>query len=256
MCFDHDSRPPIAPIAGGAASGERGVLRAADGAQFSVFTAAAERPTGAGMLILPDIRGLHPFYEELALRFAEAGVDAIAIDYFGRTAGTEQRDADFDVQPHLAAVRFDQVMADAEAAATDLRARSDVRAMFSTGFCFGGRLSFQCAAQPQLDLAGLIGFYGPPTGPGRAATPAPAQMAPQMRGAVLGLFGGDDPGIPPEAIAEFERALRDAGIDHELVTYDGAPHSFFDRKAEDYAEASADAWRRVTAFVRRLTPHA
>ncbi len=52
-------------------------------------------------MVLPDVRGLHPFYEELALRFAEAGVDAIAIDYFGRTAGVGKRGADFEYMPHV-----------------------------------------------------------------------------------------------------------------------------------------------------------
>ncbi len=90
MCFDLDSRPPIAPIAGGAMDHEDLVLTAADGNQLSAFRARANAPTGAGIVILPDVRGLHPYYEELALRFAEAGVDAVAIDYFGRTAGAER----------------------------------------------------------------------------------------------------------------------------------------------------------------------
>jgi carboxymethylenebutenolidase len=77
-----------------------------------------------------------------------------------------------------------------------------------------------------------------------------------MRGAVLGLFGEADQGIPPEALATFDQALDAAGVDHEVVAYPGAPHSFFDRKAEDFADASADAWRRVLEFVRRLTPPA
>jgi carboxymethylenebutenolidase len=254
MCFDHDSRPPIAPIAGGAASGDRGVVQSADGSSLSVFHAAAERPTGAGMLIFPDIRGLHPFYEELALRFAEAGIDAIAIDYFGRTAGTGARGGDFDHQPHLAHVRFEDAIADAAAAITDLRAKRDVRAMFSIGFCFGGRLAFLSATREELGLAGVIGFYGVLVGPGRGGTPAPVDLAAEVRGAVLGLFGGADQSIPASSIAEFDGALTDAGIDHDLVTYDGAPHSFFDRKAAEFADASTDAWRRVMEFVRRLTP--
>ena len=96
MCFDLDSRPPITPIAGGAMDHEHLTLTCADGNQLAAFRARASAPTGAGILILPDVRGLHPYYEELALRFAEAGVDAVAIDYFGRTAGVEPRDADFE----------------------------------------------------------------------------------------------------------------------------------------------------------------
>ena len=65
-----------------------------------------------------------------------------------------------------------------------------------------------------------------------------------------------DPGIPPSAIAEFDQALTRAGVPHESVMYDGAPHSFFDRKQAEFADASADAWRRVQDFVRRHTPAA
>ena len=56
-------------------------------------------------MILPDVRGLHPYYEELALRFAEHGIDALAIDWFGRTRRPEPRGDDFDYTPHVAARR-------------------------------------------------------------------------------------------------------------------------------------------------------
>jgi hypothetical protein len=91
MCFDLDSRPPIIPIAGGALDSSELVLDAADGNRFRAFRARASTANGAGIVILPDVRGLHPYYEELALRFAESGVDALAIDYFGRTAGLGNR---------------------------------------------------------------------------------------------------------------------------------------------------------------------
>jgi carboxymethylenebutenolidase len=70
-----------------------------------------------------------------------------------------------------------------------------------------------------------------------------------MRSRVLGLFGGADPSIPPEAIAEFDRALGAAGVDHRFVTFAGAPHSFFDRKFDEFAEQNAAAWQEVLAFV-------
>jgi carboxymethylenebutenolidase len=66
---------------------------------------------------------------------------------------------------------------------------------------------------------------------------------------VLGLFGGADPGIPREDVDRFEHELEEAGIAHEVVVYPGAPHSFFDRKADEFAAASADAWTRVQGFI-------
>ena len=65
-------------------------------------------------------------------------------------------------------------------------------------------------------------------------------------GTLLGLFGGADQGIPPEAVAQLDRNLDTAGVEHEIVTYPGAPHSFFDRKFAEYAQESADAWYEIT----------
>src|SRR3990167_6766992 len=95
MCFDADARPPIAPIAGGALDAGPITRTSEDGTAFTAFRAGADEPTGAGILILPDVRGLHTYYEELALRYAEHGIDALAIDYFARTAGPGRRGPDF-----------------------------------------------------------------------------------------------------------------------------------------------------------------
>ena len=140
MCFDLDSRPPIAPIAGGATDAADLQLTSADGTRFGAYAARAARPTGAGMVVLPDVRGLHPYYKELALRFAEVGVDAIALDFFGRTAGTGDRGDSFEYLPHVGQTTPATLQADIAAAAAHLRSKQggQVRALFSVGFCFGG----------------------------------------------------------------------------------------------------------------------
>lgn len=252
MCFDLDSQPPIPPIAGAAVDGKRIELHASDGTRFLAFDAQASSPTRAGMVVFPDVRGLHHFYEELALRLAEHGIDAVAIDYFGRTAKTDDRGEGFEFMPHVDQTRFENLMLDAKAARDYLGGRG-VKSVFTVGFCFGGRLAFLSATRPELGLSGVIGFYGSPMGQGRAGMGAPADLADKFTCAVLGLFGGADQGIPQEAIDEFGRALSTAGVENELITYPGAPHSFFDRKAAEYAEASSDAWRRVLEFVERHT---
>ncbi|MGZ8437956.1 MAG: dienelactone hydrolase family protein [Candidatus Limnocylindrales bacterium] len=256
MCFDLDSRPPIEPIAGGALDSAGLVLTAEDGVRFLAFRARAAQPTGAGILILPDVRGLHPFFEELTLRFAEAGVNALAIDYFGRTAGTETpRDDTFDYMSHVQQTTSEGVAADIRAGVAELRSADGAgpgRALFTVGFCFGGRLAFMTPAMG-LGLAGAIGFYGRPTARDPEDEPVPIDVVGAMRGSVLGLFGGADPGIPPDSIDAFDEALRAAGVDHRLVTYPGAPHSFFDRKAEEFADASAAAWNEMLGFIRERT---
>lgn len=254
MCFDLDSRPPIRPIAGGSLDSSRLTLTADDDGTFAGFGARAAMASGAGMIVLPDVRGLHPYFEELTLRFAEHGVDAVAIDYFGRTAGAEQRTDAFEYMPHVTQTTWAGLGADIRAAAAYLRspAGGAVRSVFTIGFCMGGRLSF-LAATLGLDLDGVVGFYGWPVGPSRNDTPAPADVAGSMAAPVLAIFGGGDQGIPPSAISEFEGALQAAGAEHRVVTYPDAPHSFFDRKSDEFADASQAAWEETLAFIRART---
>lgn len=256
MCFDADSRPPIAPIAGGALDGTSMTLTSADGTPFRAFAARAADPTNAGILILPDVRGLHVYYEELALRFAEHGVDAVAIDYFGRTAGTGGRGDDFEYGPHVGRTRWETLAGDIRAgvaALQTLRSEDDAPTrLFATGFCMGGRLAF-LAGTLGLGLAGIIGFYGWPTGTSGNGSPAPADVADQIEAPVLAIYGGADPNIGPEVRGALDVALERAGADHRTLVYPGAPHSFFDRKAADHAAASAAAWAETLDFIREHT---
>jgi carboxymethylenebutenolidase len=251
MCFDLDASPPIPALRGAAVSHEDLELEAADGNRFAAFYAAPEAPTGRGVVILPDVRGLYRFYEELALRFAERGIAAIAFDYFGRTAGASKRGDDFEYMPHVEQTTPEGVQADVGAAVEELRRRG-IRDVFTVGFCFGGRNSWLAAAAGH-GLAGAVGFYGRP-GEGRDGSPGPAQRAGELDAPILALQAGADQNITAEDNAAFEEALKAAGVDHELVAYDGAPHSFFDRKQAEFAEASDDAWRRTLAFVERHAP--
>lgn len=250
MCFDVDAHPPLPPIAGGALDAQDLTLTSGDGTRFGAYAARAASPTGAGIVIIPDVRGLHPYYEELALRFAQTGIDAVAFDMYARTAGTGKRDGEFDYGPHVAQLSAAGINADIAAATAYLRAleRAPER-IYSVGFCIGGRISFLQAAAG-LGLDGVIGFYGALAREHRSGLPSPAAEAPRFSCPVLGLFGGADPSITPELRDEFDRALTAAGVEHRFVVYDGAPHSFFDRKAEEFADASADAWREMLGFMR------
>ena len=256
MCFDHNARPPIPAIAGGATDARDLTLTSADGTQFLAYAARAVNPTGAGMIVLPDVRGLHQYYKDLALRFAEHGVDAVAIDYFGRTAPSNDRGESFEWMPHVQQTQDEKVQLDVAAAAAFLRSPDggNVRSLFCVGFCFGGALSSVQSARGAVN-AGVVSFYGWPLGlpiPG-VDRPHPIDFVSQFKAPVLALYGGADQGIPPEAIQQFDAALDGAGVTHETKVYDGAPHSFFDRSQEQFADASADAWERVKAFVARNT---
>jgi carboxymethylenebutenolidase len=256
MCFDFDALPPhlpadlaLRPISGGAAA-ETLELTSADGTRFSAALAVAPDAREPAVVILPDVRGLYRFYVDLAERFAQAGHTAIAIDYFGRTAGLGARDDDFDYMEHVQQTRVEGVQADTAAAIDALRERAGASRVAAVGFCFGGTHSFLAAQNAELPLDGVVGFYG--SLGQRPNRPSPIGTAADTRCPVLGLFGGADENIPPDQVQEFDDALDASGVEHELVSYPGAPHSFFDRKQEQYANASADAWRRVLGFLKRI----
>jgi carboxymethylenebutenolidase len=245
MCFPFDAIVPELPegvqvIAGGA-PGERLTLTSADGTRFSAYLARADGDTG--VVVLPDVRGLFGFYEQLAERFAAAGHPAIAIDYFGRTAGLGPRDESFEYMPHVRQSTPENVALDVEAA---LQALGAERAI-TVGFCFGGGQSFMSATFGHTGLAGAVGFYGSLVREGQRWA---LDRAPETKVPVLGLFAGTDQNITPDQVQAFDDALP---VEHEIHTYPGAPHSFFDRRQDDFKRESEDAWRRILGFIEGLS---
>src|SRR5439155_13971463 len=186
MCFELDALPPIPVLSGAAVSHEDLVLEAADGTRFAAFAAHPDEPSGTGVVVLPDVRGLYRFYEEVALRFAERGYAAVAIDYFGRTAGVGKRGDDFEYREHVEQTTPEGVQADVAAAVDYLRSHG-ARSVFTVGFCFGGRNSWLSAAGGH-GLAGAIGFYGRP----------PLEEVGRMKAPILALQGGADQHITAE----------------------------------------------------------
>lgn len=250
MCHDDASRPPAPPIVGPVATRERVTLTASDGNEFAASLALPEQTPRAGVVILPDIRGLHAYYEALAERFAEAGFAAIAIDYFGRTAGLPDgglRTDDFDYPSHVERTTHDGLEADIAAAIDALRSRtSSTLPMLTVGFCFGGAHSWRLAAT-DVDLAGSIGFYGRPERVG--------DQAHQVRRPILMLIAGADAHIELDAALALAATMRQAGADVTDVVYEGAPHSFFDRSFDEWRSACDDAWAQILGFADRvLTP--
>src|SRR5207248_3347765 len=172
--FELDSAPPIPRDSGDDYSHDDVDLASEDKIHFAAFQALPEDDFSTGIVILPDVRGLYRFYEELALRFAERGYAAVAFDYFGRTAGVAKRDDDFPYMDHVALTTPAGIQADVRAAAAHLR-EAGCAAIFTVGFCFGGRNSWLSAAGGH-GLAGAIGFYGR-TGVGADGSPGPVQRA-------------------------------------------------------------------------------
>ena len=244
MCYSDDARPPLPPISGAASDQGDLVLTASDGNKFMAYFARAAAPTGAGMVVLPDVRGLHKFYKELAQRFAEAGIDTVAIDYFGRTAGIGDRGESFEFRPHIEKTTPDAIAADVAAAVAYLKSKDGgaVKSAFTVGFCFGGSNSWNQSAMGH-GVDGCIGFYGRP----ERSLP----FISKMKAPLLLLIAGADAATPREAFVDFDRTLTEAKVPHEMQIYEGAPHSFFDRTFAEWKDACDDAWGRILAFVKK-----
>jgi len=249
MCYDSNAHPPELPDGvGGGGVGEEITLTAADGSQFAAFVAQADQSKGAQILIYPDVRGLHQFYKELAMRFAEAGYTALAMDYFGRSAGLTGRDDSFEYMPHVGRMTGPTFFNDVRAAVAHLRSLSpEPQPIFTVGFCMGGGLSLYSGMETDLGLTGVVGFYaGMRRVWGERALP---EAAIHCKIPVLGLFGGADPGIPNEQVQKLDEILDQTGVSHAIHIYDGAPHSFFDRRYAEWKEACDDAWGKIFKFI-------
>lgn len=241
MCFGDDARPPLPPVRGGAANHGDLVLRSADGTELGAYYAHPDSPSNAGMVVMPDVRGLHNFYKELARRFAEAGVHSVAFDYFGRTAGIAPRTDDFPYREHVDKLQPAKVSEDVAAAADWLRslANGTVESVFTVGFCMGGAFSWAQSAAG-LDLSGCVGFYGRPE--------RVADRIGDMKAPLLLLAAGQD-FTPVAEVEQFADQVQSTGVEAELHVYPDAPHSFFDRSFAEHAEACDDAWQRILDFV-------
>ncbi len=242
MCHAARSAPPSPPDPGPVGLHGPVRLTSADGTRVPAYGARPRTPSRGSVIILPDVRGLHPFYQSLARRFAETGFTTLAVDLYGRTAPNNPRGDAFPWRDHVDHVRNEGVDLDVGAAAAYVRAL-DPGPVFTIGFCFGGGHSWRLAAGDESP-AGAIGFYGLPhlvTGTlGRTNAP------------ILMLLAGRDDETPRAALDHLTRRLDIAGAPYDVHVYADAPHSFFDRSHSEWADTCQDAWQRVLAFTDRV----
>lgn len=241
MCFGDDARPPAPPVQGPVGAHGELILTAVDSNRFGAYFAHPAQPSERAIVILPDIRGLHNYYKDLAIRFAEAGYHCVAIDPFGRTAGIGARDESFDWKVHVDQIEVPTVNADVAAAITWLRGNTPLGTrIYSLGFCFGGALSWEQSASGN-DLAGCIGFYGRPS--------LVAPYIPQMSTPLLLLAAGADH-IPLSDVEDFAAKVREHGVEARMTVFPDAPHSFFDRTFEEHTHHCERAWQEIIDFAR------
>jgi carboxymethylenebutenolidase len=236
VCFADGQLAPAAPGAGEAGANQPLALTAADGTTVLAHECRAATPGRIGVVVLPDVRGLHAYYRDLTVRLAELGWESVAIDYFGRTAPDDDRSDTWDFWPHVKLAEPTTIALDVQAGVQHLRSLG-VEQVFTLGFCFGGAYSWRQSADTR-GLSGCIGFYGKPERVEGAVE--------RMQSPLLLLHAGADPNIAVEDV----QALADAApVEADLVVFDGMPHSFFDRTAAEHADACVEAWGLITSFV-------
>ena len=246
MCSEPHHRPPPAPRTGRLADSERRTVTASDGVEVAARLATTTEEDAPAVVVLPDFRGLHPYYEALAEELAGAGAHALAVDHYSRTAGTGWRDADFDPMPHRREAVDATAASDVDGALSVLDGLAPSR-RYVLGFCFGGRRALLQGGRAQLD--GVVAFYARVGLEGDGGSPVGLAREGRLSAPVLGIFGGADPHIPVEEVHGFRDACAAAGVPCEIEVYDGAPHSFFDHDWSAHAAASDDAWHRVLRFL-------
>jgi carboxymethylenebutenolidase len=243
MCLDGDAHAPD--------DGQPLIeLTSADGSCFGAYLARAGEPAGARVVLLPDVGGMRSPFRDLARRFARTGADVLVIDYYGRTLGPAARGEEHDPRVKES---FDRelVLQDLTAAVAYLREIGD-GPVYAAGFCIGGASALY-AGTADLGLAGVVGIC-PFVGQMGVSPELPEDFGSQIRVPVLGLFGGADTEVPSTVHKALKQHLAAANVPHDIVVYPGQPHGFIEWDhfgRAGHAEAAADAWARITAFVRQ-----
>ena len=200
--------------------------------------AAAARPRG-GVLVIHENRGLNDSIRAIAGRLAASGYSALAIDLLSEEGGTGSFEDEFEAMAALGAAPASRFVADMKAGVTEIRRRLPGKKVAATGFCFGGGMAWLLLASKESRLAAAVPFYGPfPEGGNLAGAKA----------AVLGIYAELDSRVNATRAAA-RAALRKAGLRHQIVTYPGVDHAFFNPTGSRHdPAAAAAAYRRMLAW--------
>ena len=212
------------------------------------------------ILVIQEIFGVHEYIADTARRFAQAGYLAIAPELFARQGDpTKYGEMAKLMAEVVSKVPDDQVMADLDGAVKWAGANGgDLKKVGITGFCWGGRSTWLYAEQSKNVKAG-VAWYGRLVGTPSALTPKhPLDLAAQISAPVLGLYGGQDGGIPVATVDQMKAALADAGGKgnaaakaSEFVVYPDAPHAFHaDYRPSYRKEAADDGFKRALAWFK------
>ncbi len=210
------------------------------------------------VLVVQEIFGVHEYIADTCRRFAKAGYLAIAPDLFARQGdASKYTDIGKLIAEVVSKVPDDQVMGDLDAAVAWAGENGgNVKKVAVTGFCWGGRITWLYAAHSKNVKAG-VAWYGRLVGASNAVNPKhPVELAASLKAPVLGLYGGQDGGIPLTTVNEMKEALavakgNVAAKASEFVVYPQAPHAFHaDYRPSYRKEAAEDGFARALAWFK------
>jgi len=237
----------------GLTAGDIGVPVA--GATLPAYRAQPEKggrlPT---VLVVQEIFGVHEYIKDVCRRLAKLGYLAIAPELYFRQGNPATISNVQEILSNIVAKVPDaQVMADLDACAAWAAGHGgDPERLAVTGFCWGGRITWLYAAHNPRLKAG-VAWYGRLVGTASELTPKnPIDVAAAIRAPVLGLYGGQDQGIPADTVDKMRAALQAAGKPAEIHVYPDAPHAFHADYRPSYRKAEADdGWRRLQAWLKQ-----
>lgn len=210
------------------------------------------KPAAPVVLVVSEIFGVHEHIKDVARRLAKLGYYAIATEHFIRYGDVRTAPDMAGVQKIVGQAADAAVMRDLDAAVAFAKSEGALTERLAiTGFCWGGRIVWLYAAHNPGLKAG-VAWYGRVTGPTDANRPKhPQDLATEIKAPVLGLYGGQDQGIPAEGVQKLVDAVKAAGGKAELVVYPDAPHAFHADYRPSYREAAAkDGWNRLQAWLK------
>ena len=209
------------------------------------------------ILVVQEIFGVHEHIKDVCRRLAKQGYLAIAPELYARQGDPRAFANVQELMNQLVSKVSDaQVLGDLDACIAWAKANGgDPARLGITGFCWGGRITWLYAAHNRQVKAG-VAWYGRLVGTASEMTPKqPIDIAAKLNGPVLGLYGGQDQGIPLDTVENMRKALAEgnaAGKASAIVVYDKAPHAFHaDYRPSYRKEEAEDGWQRLLAWFKQ-----